>query len=72
MLAVDLVILAEHDAFDDAYLLSADGDFTPAVQHVRSLQKRVYAVSASAAGKLASAANASIRLRTDWFDDCYD
>ena len=36
MLAVDLVVMAERDDFDDAYLLSADGDFTPAVEHVRS------------------------------------
>ena len=27
MLAVDLVVMAERDDFDDAYLLSADGDF---------------------------------------------
>ena len=45
MLAVDLVVMAERNNFDDAYLLSADGDFTPAVEHVRSRGKRVYAVS---------------------------
>ena len=41
MLAVDLVVMAERDDFDDAYLLSADGDFTPAVEHVRSQGRRV-------------------------------
>ena len=71
MLAVDLVVLAERDGFDDAYLLSADGDFTPAVAHVRSHGKRVYAVSASTGAKLASAVNSFIRLPATWFVDCY-
>ena len=71
MLAVDLVVLAERDDFDDAYLLSADGDFTPAVDHVRALGKRVYAVSASSGAKLATAVNSFIRLPATWFVDCY-
>ena len=73
MLAVDLVVLAERDDFDDAYLLSADGDFTPAVEHVRSRGKRVYAVSAPSGARLAAAVNSFIRIRaSSWFDDCYD
>ena len=73
MLAVDMVVMAERDDFDDAYLLSADGDFTPAVEHVRSHGKRVYAVSASSGARLASAVNAFIRVRaSSWFADCYD
>ena len=72
MLAVDLVVMAEHDGYDAAYLLSADGDYTPAVKHVRSLGKQVYAVSASTGAQLASAVNSFIRLSADWFDDCYD
>ena len=72
MLAVDLVVMAERNGFDAAYLLSADGDYTPAVKHVRSLGKRVYAVSASKGAQLASAVNSFIRLSADWFDDCYD
>ena len=72
MLAVDLVVLAKRDAFDDAYLLSADGDFTPAVDHVRALGKRVYAVSASSGARLATAVNSFIRLPASWFVDCYE
>ena len=73
MLAVDLVVMAERDDFDDAYLLSADGDFTPAVEHVRSRGKKVYGVSASSGARLAAAVNSFIRIRaSSWFDDCYD
>lgn len=71
MIAVDMAVMAERDEYDAAYLLSADGDFTPAVEAVRSHAKKVYAVSLSTGAKLASAANSFIRLRPDWFDDCY-
>jgi hypothetical protein len=37
MLAVDMVVMAERDEFDAAYLLSADGDFTHAVGVVQGL-----------------------------------
>ena len=72
MLAVDLVVMAERDEFDAAYLLSADGDYTPAVAHVRAQGKRVYAVSATQGAKLASAVDSFIRLPAGWFDDCWD
>ena len=73
MIVVDLVVMAERNGFDDAYLLSADGDFTPAVEHVRSHGKRVYAVSASSGARLAAAVNSFIRIRaSSWFADCYD
>ncbi|MCY4633085.1 MAG: NYN domain-containing protein [Acidobacteria bacterium] len=50
-----------------------DGDFTPAVEHVRSRGKRVYGVSASSGARLAAAVNSSIRIReASWFADCYD
>jgi uncharacterized LabA/DUF88 family protein len=71
MLAVDMVVMAERDEFDAAYLLSADGDFTHAVGAVRSAGKRVYVASPSSGAQLASVANAFIRLHRGWFDDCY-
>ncbi len=70
MLAVDLVVMAERNEFDAAYLLSADGDFTPAVQAVRANDKNVYVASPVAGARLASVANAYICLPPDWFDDC--
>jgi len=70
-LAVDMVMMAYLDKFDVAYLLSADGDFTPAVKAVRSLGKTVFAASPLYGAQLASATNAFIRLDTKWFRDCY-
>lgn len=70
MLAVDLVILAERNQFDTAYLLSADGDFTPAVEAVRRLGKKVYAVSARPGEQLASVVDAFVRVDRSWFADC--
>lgn len=72
MIAVDLVVMAERNAFDAAYLLSADGDYTPAVEHVRAHGKQVYAVAASSGAKLAAAVDSFIHVRADWFADCYD
>jgi uncharacterized LabA/DUF88 family protein len=63
MLAVDLVVMAERDLFDAAYLLSADGDFTPAVEAVRKHGKKVYVVSPSSGAQLARVANSFIKLK---------
>lgn len=72
MLAVDMVVMAERDQFDSAYLLSADGDFTPAVKAARSHGKRVYAVSAGPGAQLATAVNSFIRIDSMWLADCFD
>ena len=71
MLAVDMVVMAERNEFDAAYLLSADGDFTPAVKAVREHGQKVYAVSPAAGAELGAVVNSFIRLPRDWFDDCY-
>jgi len=70
-IAVDLVSMAQRDEYDAAYLLSADGDFVPAVNEVKRLGKRIFAVSASPGQRLKSAADAFIRLDRDWFAGCY-
>lgn len=72
MLAVDMVVMAERDQFDSAYLLSADGDFTPAVEAVRSHGKRVYAVSGGYGAQLAATVNSFIRIDGQWLADCFD
>jgi hypothetical protein len=54
-----------------AYLLTTDGDFTPAVNAARALAKKVYAASPLLGWQLSQAVNAFIHLRPDWFQDCY-
>jgi uncharacterized LabA/DUF88 family protein len=70
MLSVDLVELATKDAFDDAYILSADGDYTPAVAAVRAMGKRVLAASLPPSAQLAASVNTFIPLTPSWFNDC--
>lgn len=71
MLAVDMVVMATTDEYDAAYLLSADGDFTGAVDYVRKLGKKVFAASALQGAQLAKAVNSFIRIERSWFDNCY-
>lgn len=71
MLAVDAVMMAQRDEYDVAYILSADGDFTPAVRSVLELGKTVFAASLLPGARLRSACHAFIRLQPDWFKDCY-
>jgi uncharacterized LabA/DUF88 family protein len=71
MLAVEMYRLAVNDEYDYAYLLSADGDFTPAVKAVRDLGKKVYSVSPLYSSALKNASNAFIPLKREWFADCY-
>jgi uncharacterized LabA/DUF88 family protein len=70
-LAIDFVTFAMSDRYDAAYLLTADGDYTPAVEAVRKLNKKVYAASCQSGARLAGAVNSFIRLRREWFQDCY-
>ena len=71
MLAVDLVVMAERNEFETAYILSADGDYTHAVSAVRAHDKKVFAVSASHGAQLAGAVNSFIRVDAAWLGDCY-
>lgn len=70
-LAIDLVTLAVNNAYDAAYVLTADGDYTPAVDAVRKLDKKVYAASCLNGARLATAVNSFIHLQRPWFADCY-
>ena len=70
MLAVDIVVMSERDRFDVAYLLSTDGDFTPAVAAVRASGRKVFAASPGRGVMLQAACDAFIRLSREWFDDC--
>lgn len=70
MLAVDLVVMAERNEFDVAYLLSADGDYTHAASVVRAHDKKIFAASASHGAQLAGAVDSYIHLPAAWFSDC--
>jgi uncharacterized LabA/DUF88 family protein len=73
MLAVDMVMvmMAQRDEYDAAYILSADGDYTPAADAVRAFGKKVYAVSPLPGAQLANAVDRFIRIDRGWFKDCY-
>lgn len=70
-LAVDMVQMAIEDRYEVAYLLSADGDYTPAVDAVRSHGKKVFSATPAPCAKLAAVVNTHIPLRRHWFDECY-
>lgn len=70
-IAIDMVTMAEHDAYDTAYLLSADGDLTPAVEAARGLGRKVFVASPSSGARLAAACDSFIRLQQPWFDGLF-
>lgn len=70
-LAVDMVVMAERNEFETAYLLSADGDFTPAAKAVRECGKKVFAAAPAKGAELAAVVNSFIPLKPVWFEDCF-
>lgn len=66
-IAVDMVSMAYSGEYDVAFLLSADGDFVPAVQAVRNMDKKVFAASPAYGHELAQVVDSFITLRKDWF-----
>ena len=67
MIAVDMISMAHRDIYDVAYLLSADGDFTPAVDEVREMGKKVFAASPLYGAELAARVNTFIPMKRDFF-----
>lgn len=61
-IAVDMVLGAAQDKYDHAFLLSADGDFTPAVKAAQDFGKRVYVVTPGNSHQLGQAADVFVRL----------
>ncbi len=68
-IAVDMVAKAMKNEFDVAYLLSADGDFVPAVEAVREMGKKVFAASPGRGHELNKAVNSFIPLPSEWFSE---
>lgn len=71
MLAVDAVTMAQRGEYDVAYLLTADGDFTPVATAVRSCGRKIFAATCGPAAQLAAAVDTFIPLKSGWFRDCY-
>jgi len=69
MLAIDMCYLAYSDEYDAAYLLSADGDFTAAVELVLKTGKKVYVASPGTCYALGQVTT-YIHLQPDWFLEC--
>ena len=67
MIAVDMLSMAYQDDYDVAYLLSADGDYTPVVEAVRNMERKVFAASPLHGAALAGKADAFIPLNRDFF-----
>ena len=66
-IAVDMVSMAYRDEYDVAYLLSADGDFAPAVREAQGCGKRIFVASPLKGHQLAAAADVFIDLPRVWF-----
>lgn len=71
LIATDIVSMAYESEYDVAYLISADGDFTPAVKKARALGRKVFAASPQKGHQLAQAVNTFIPLKRDFFQDCW-
>jgi len=63
---VDMVTGAANDAYDTAYLLSADGDFIPAVNAVRARGKTVIAAGTRHGHELGRAVDCFVLLSRTW------
>ncbi len=71
MIATDMISLAYEDRYDVAYLISADGDFTPAVKKARNTGRQVFAASPLYGQKLAEAVDTFIPMNRAFFHGCW-
>ena len=65
MIAVDMVAMAFQNQFDVAYLVSADGDFVPAVEKVRQVGKKVFVAAPTTAHELGRVADSFIVIKRE-------
>jgi len=71
MLAVDMVRMADRNEYDVAYLLAADGDYTPAAQAAMDANKKVFAAAIEPGAQLARVVYKYLPLDRAWFADCF-
>ena len=70
-IAVDMISMAHGQEYDVAYLVSADGDYVPAVEAVKSEGKKVFAASPARGFELQNAVDVFIPLNREWFSDLF-
>jgi len=71
LLTIDMIIMA--DMYDDGYLVSADSDYVPLVNHLRNnMNKKIFCVSPkkSKYGRLTKACYAGIPIDQSFIDAC--
>lgn len=71
-IAINLVSMAEHDAFDTAFLLSADSDLAPAVAAAKLSGKTVIVVSPQRSTHLSAASDRYWRIGREVFRGLFD
>ena len=70
MIATDMISMAYDDRYDVAYLLSADGDFTPVVKKIKEMGRTVFIASPSSGAQLKAASGGNfILLKPEFFID---
>jgi uncharacterized LabA/DUF88 family protein len=70
MLATDMVSMAYESKYDVAFLLSADGDYEPAIKKVKETGRKVYAASAIYGSVVARSVDHFVTLDEKFFSDC--
>lgn len=71
-IVADMARLAIQDAYDVAYLFSADGDLTPGVSIATAAGKKVFGVGPVGCPnfQIRSVCTTFIDINADWFSDC--
>ena len=70
-LVTDLISMAFNGEYDAAYIVSFDGDYTPAAEKVRETGKRVFAASPRYGAKLDASVDRFITLHREFFADLW-
>ena len=71
-IAIDMVSMAHDKKYDVAYLLSADGDYTPAIQKVRDIGCKVFVASPAYGNEISRVADTFISLKREHFHGCWE
>ena len=71
MIATDMIYMARNDEYDVAYILTADGDFSPVIEKVREAGKKVFVASPVHGNEIGKAADVFIFMERGHFQGCW-